>query len=137
MKQASKVKNKEAENKLKLEKMKNTPGKGFQKNQNIPFNVPFCFMCLKYVEKIHFCSELDKYLNIDERNLFFIEGDTPDQVTGVSDKTGKCSVFQTKNEMKNGMIDRRKDRAIEFHIQDDLTNSLLTISTFDVQRYGS
>ena len=38
--------------------------------------------------------------------MFFIEGDTPDQVTGTSDNTGNCSVFQTKNAMKNAMITR-------------------------------
>ena len=45
-------------------------------------------------------------------------------------------MFQTKNEMKNGMIDRRKDRALEFYLNDDLTNSPLTISTFHVLKYG-
>ena len=103
LKQASEVKNKEAENKIKFERMKSTPGHGFQKSQNIPFNNPFCFMCFKYVEKIHFCSSQNKYFNIDERNLFLMEGDTPDQVSGTSDNPGKCWVFQTKKEMRNNM----------------------------------
>ena len=49
LKQASEVRNKEAEYKIKLEKMKSTPGPGFQKTQNIPFNQVFCFICMKYV----------------------------------------------------------------------------------------
>merc|ERR1712121_331960 len=43
--QASKQQSKDAENKLKWEKVRNTPGRGFQKNQTIPNNVPFCLLC--------------------------------------------------------------------------------------------
>jgi len=108
LKQASEVKNKEAENKIKLEKMKSTPGPGFQKTQNIPFNQVFCFMCMKYVEKIHYCSLAKKYFNIDVKNFFFIEGDTPDLVSGTSDNHGRCSVFKTKFDMNNAMMNRQK-----------------------------
>ena len=138
LKQASEVKNKEAENKIKFEKMKSTPGHGFQKTQNIPFNNPFCFMCLKYVEKIHFCSSQKKYFNIDERNLFYIEGETPDQVSGTSDNPGKCLVFNTKREMKNQMIFKNSVKKLEFwpKVFDDLTNTELEVFNQDEIKYG-
>jgi len=138
LKQASEVKNKEAENKIKFEKMKSTPGHGFQKTQNIPFNNPFCFMCLKYVEKIHFCSSQKKYFNIDERNLFYIEGETPDQVSGTSDNPGKCLVFNTKREMKNHMIFENSVKKLEFwpKVFDDLTNTELEVFNQDEYKYG-
>jgi len=138
LKQASEVKNKEAENKIKFEKMKSTPGHGFQKTQNIPFNNPFCFMCLKYVEKIHFCSSQKKYFNIDERNLFYIEGETPDQVSGTSDNPGKCLVFNTKREMKNQMIFQNSPKKLEFwpKVFDDLTNTELEDFNQDEYKYG-
>jgi len=138
LKQASEVKNKEAENKIKLEKMKSTPGPGFQKTQNIPFNVPFCFMCMKYVEKIHYCSPERMYFNIDEKNLFFIEGDTPDQVSGTSDKPGKCSVFRTRQGMKDAMMERQWLQTLQMwsSVFDDLTNTTLDVSYQDTRKYG-
>jgi len=138
LKQASEVKNKEAENKIKLEKMKSTPGPGFQKTQNIPFNQVFCFMCMHYVEKIHYCSLEKKYFNIDEKNLFFIEGDTPDQVSGTSDNHGGCSVFKTRYGMKNAMVNRQKVQKLEYWIKvfDDLTNTELQVFNQDEKKYG-
>jgi len=138
LKQASEVKNKEAENKIKLEKMKSTPGPGFQKTQNIPFNQVFCFMCMHYVEKIHYCSLEKKYFNIDEKNLFFIEGDTPDQVSGTSDNHGGCSVFKTRYGMKNAMVNRQKVQKLEYVINvfDDLTNTELQVFNQAEKKYG-
>ena len=138
LKQASEVKNKEAENRIKFEKMKSTPGPGFQKTQTIPFNNPFCFMCLKYVEKIHFCSSEKKYFNIDERNLFYIVGDTPDQVSGTSDNPGRCWVFNTKKEMKNQMIFKNSVQKLEYwkKVFDDLTNTELQVFNQDENKYG-
>merc|ERR1719427_1578 len=138
LKQASEVKNKEADNKIKLEKMKSTPGPGFQKTQNIPFNVPFCFMCMKYVEKIHYCSPERMYFNIDEKNLFFIEGDTPDQVSGTSNKPGKCSVFRTRQGMKDAMMERQWLQTLQMwsRVFDDLTNTTLDVSYQDTRKYG-
>jgi len=138
LKQASEVKNKEAENKIKLEKMKSTPGPGFQKTQNIPFNQVFCFMCMHYVEKIHYCSLEKKYFNIDEKNLFFIEGDTPDQVSGTSDNHGGCSVFKTRYGMKNAMVNRQKVQKLEYWIKvfDDLTNTELQVFNQAEKKYG-
>jgi len=138
LKQASEVKNKEAENRIKFEKMKSTPGPGFQKTQTIPFNNPFCFMCLKYVEKIHFCSSEKKYFNIDERNLFYIVGDTPDQVSGTSDNPGRCWVFNTKKGMKNQMILKNSVKKLEYwkKVFDDLTNTELQVFNQDEKKYG-
>jgi len=138
LKQASEVKNKEAENRIKFEKMKSTPGPGFQKTQTIPFNNPFCFMCLKYVEKIHFCSSEKKYFNIDERNLFYIVGDTPDQVSGTSDNPGRCWVFNTKKEMKNQMIFKNSVQKLEYwkKVFDDLTNTELQVFNQNEKKYG-
>ena len=107
--------------------MKSTPGPGFQKTQNIPFNQVFCFMCMKYVEKIHYCSLEKKYFNIDEKNMFFIEGDTPDQVSGTSDNPGRCSVFKTKYDMKIAMMTK---------VFDDLTNTRLDVSYQNKRKYG-
>merc|ERR1719268_637783 len=138
LKQASEVKNKEAENKIKLEKMKSTPGPGFQKTQNIPFNQVFCFMCMHYVEKIHYCSLEKKYFNIDEKNLFFIEGDTPDQLSGTSDNHGGCSVFKTRYGMKNAMVNRQKVQKLEYwkEVFDDLTNTELQVFNQAEKKYG-
>jgi len=73
-------------------------------------------MCFKYVEKIHFCSSQKKYYNIDERNLFLMEGDTPDQVSGTSDNPGYCWVFNTRQGMKNHMRLQNSVQELEYQL---------------------
>ena len=63
LEQASEVKNKEAEEKLKWEQICNNPGPGYQKSQHIPANVPFCLLCKAYKRKIHFLFRLEQICN--------------------------------------------------------------------------
>ena len=106
---ATEQRNREAEEKRKWELIKNSPGRGFQRSQHIPANVPFCLLCRAYKKKIHFCSALDKYVNIDDRNLIMLEGDTADEVEGLISNTGKkCYMFETRKEMKNYLFERVK-----------------------------
>jgi len=96
----------DAENKQKWEKITNTPGKGFQKNQSIPNNVPFCLLCLAYKNKIHYCSAVNKYINLDERSLVMIEGVNAEEVEGRFSNTGTCRIFETKKEMRTYLCNR-------------------------------
>ena len=98
----------DAENKQKWEKVRNTPGRGFQKNQSIPNNVPFCLLCLAYKNKIHYCSAVNKYINLDERSLVMIEGVNAEEVEGRFSNTGTCRVFETKKEMRTYLCNRVK-----------------------------
>ena len=98
----------DAENKQKWEKVRNTPGKGFQKNQSIPNNVPFCLLCLAYKNKIHYCSAVNKYINLDERSLVMIEGVNAEEVEGRFSNTGTCRIFETKKEMRTYLCNRVK-----------------------------
>ena len=98
----------DAENKQKWEKVRNTPGRGFQKNQSIPNNVPFCFMCMAYKNKIHYCSAVNKYINLDVRSLVMIEGVNAEEVEGIFSNTGKCTVFETRKEMRTYLLNRVK-----------------------------
>ena len=96
----------DAENKQKWEKVRNTPGRGFQKNQSIPNNVPFCLLCLAYKNKIHYCSAVNKYINLDERSLVMIEGVNAEEVEGRFSNTGTCRIFETKKEMRTYLCNR-------------------------------
>jgi len=98
----------DAENKQKWEKVRNTPGRGFQKNQSIPNNVPFCLLCLAYKNKIHYCSAVNKYINLDERSLVMIEGVNAEEVEGRFSNTGTCRIFETKKEMRTYLCNRVK-----------------------------
>jgi len=104
--QAIEQKSRDAENKMKWEKVKTTPGRGFQKNQTIPNNVPFCLLCKAYKSKIHYCSGVNKYLNLDDRNLVLIEGVNADEVEGRFSNTGECTMFGTKREMRTYLWNR-------------------------------
>jgi len=104
--QAIEQKSRDAENKMKWEKVKTTPGMGFQKNQTIPNNVPFCLLCKAYKSKIHYCTGVNKYLNLDDRNLVLIEGVNADEVEGRFSNTGKCTMFGTKREMRTYLWSR-------------------------------
>lgn len=98
----------DAENKQKWEKVRNTPGRGFQKDQSIPNNVPFCVMCMAYKNKIHYCSAVNKYINLDVRSLVMIEGVNAEEVEGRFSNTGKCRIFETKKEMRTYLCNRVK-----------------------------
>jgi len=132
---ASGIRNKEAENKIKLERMKSTPGPGFQKTQIIPFNQVFCFMCLKYVEKIHYCERIKMYINIDDKNLILLWGSSPDQVTGISG-TKNCTVFERRKDMKNHLISLRNQVDVPCVVIDEVTNEHLEVTGFDLTDMG-
>ena len=74
----------------------------------------FCFICKYYKAKIHYCSALGKYVNLDDRNLVFVEGDTQSSVEGYEElRYGKFQtwMFKTRYDMKEGLKDlvvRRK-----------------------------
>ena len=74
--QATEQRNRKAEEQMKWEQIKNSPGPGYQRRQQIPAHVTFCYLCLAYKEKIHYCTNLKKYVNLDDKNLIMIEGDT-------------------------------------------------------------
>jgi len=106
---ATEQRNKEAKEKLAWEKIRNSPGPGFQKSQQIPSNVPFCILCKAYKEKIHYCSAIKKYINQDDKNFIMLEGDTAAEVEGRFSNTGTCRVFQTRKEMKEHLVNRSRE----------------------------
>ena len=48
---ATEQKNREAEQQLKLEQIRNSPGPGFKLRQQTPAHMIFCYMCRVYKEK--------------------------------------------------------------------------------------
>ena len=106
--------NRIAKKKIEIYHNKKTPGKGYEKKEVIPSHMVFCFICKYYKEKIHYCSALEKYVNLDDRNLFFVEGDTQNSVEGFEElRVGKSQIwmFGTRLKMKEGLKDlvvRRK-----------------------------
>ena len=70
--------------------------------------MPFCLLCLAYKEKIHYCANLRKYVNIDDKNLILLEGVNADEVEGIFSNTGKCTVFETRKEMRTYLLNRVK-----------------------------
>ena len=107
LEKASKEKDKEAEKKLEWDKMCNTPGPGFQQNQIIPAYVTFCFICRTYKRKIHYCIGIGKYINIDDKNLITLEGESAAEVEGISSQTKKeCHFFITRKDMRTEMFNR-------------------------------
>ena len=72
----SEKQNRIAKEKIEIYQRKSTPGEGYEKKEIIPAHMIFCYMCRYYKAKIHYCSALKKYLNIDDRNLVFVEGNT-------------------------------------------------------------
>jgi len=106
--------NRIAKKKIEIYHNKKTPGKGYEKKEVVPSHMVFCFICKYYKEKIHYCSALEKYVNLDDRNLFFVEGDTQNSVEGFEElRVGKSQIwmFGTRLKMKEGLKDlvvRRK-----------------------------
>ena len=93
----------EAERQRKLEEIRNTPGPGYQQMQKIPAHVTFCYMCFSYREKIHFCSARMEYVNIDERHLILLQGETPEEVEGLESTKHPFlhRMFDTRRQMRN------------------------------------
>ena len=112
--QKAEEQNRIAKKKIEIYQNKKTPGKGYEKKEVIPAHMVFCFMCKYYKDKIHYCSALGKYVNIDDRNLVFVEGDTQSSVEGFEElRVGKFQtwMFKPRDGMKEGLRDlvvRRK-----------------------------
>ena len=112
--QKAEEQNRIAKKKIEIYQNKKTPGEGYEKREVIPAHMVFCFICKYYKEKIHYCSALEKYVNLDDRNLFFVEGDTQNSVEGFEElRVGKSQIwmFGTRLKMKEGLKDlvvRRK-----------------------------
>ena len=71
-----------------------------------PVSACFCLLCRAYKRKLHFCSALDKYVNIDERQMLLMEGGTAAEVEGLDSNTGKCTVFENRRIMKYYLFNR-------------------------------
>ena len=112
--QKSDKQNRIAKEKIEIYQKKSTPGEGYEKKEVIPAHMIFCCMCRYYKAKIHYCSALRKYVNIDDRNLVFVEGNTQSSVEGYEElRVGKFQtrMFDTRKEMKywlNTLVKRRK-----------------------------
>ena len=112
--QKSEEQNRIAKKKIEIYQNKKTPGEGYEKKEVIPAHMIFCFICRYYKAKIHYCSALRKYVNIDDRNLVFVEGNTQSSVEGYEElRVGKFQtrMFDTRKEMKywlNTLVKRRK-----------------------------
>ena len=104
--QKSEEQNRIAKKKIEIYQNKRTPGEGYEKKEVIPARMIFCFVCRYYKAKIHYCSALRKYVNIDVCNLVFVEGDTQSSVEGYEElRYGKFQtwMFETRYEMKLGL----------------------------------
>ena len=69
----------------------------------------FCYMCRYHKAKIHFCSAVKKYVNIADRNLVLVEGNTHSSVEGYEElRFGKfrTKTFETRQEMKQWMLNK-------------------------------
>ena len=127
--QKAEEQNRIAKKKIEIYQNKKTPGEGYEKKEVIPSHMVFCFICKYYKEKIHYCSALGKYVNLDDRNLFFVEGDTQNSVEGFEElRVGKFQtwMFETRFEMKQGLRDLAERRKHGRHIpRFSLTHDIL------------
>ena len=95
----------------------------------------FCYMCKYYKTKIHFCSAVKKYVNIDERNCVVIEGDTASSIEGYEEmRTAgwRTKTFATRMAMKQWM----RDRVACLSVWDPLTNENFLTSVYDFKKDG-
>jgi len=114
LEKASKEKDKEAEKKLERDRMRNTPGPGFEQNLFIPPHVTFCFICDQYKSQIHYCLETTSYINIDDKHMIILEGESATSVEGKSSKPKKVISFKSRWDMREYMsnegVERRSNR---------------------------
>merc|ERR1712002_459699 len=104
LEKANKERDKVAEKKLERDRMCTTPGPGYEQNLFIPPHVTFCFICDQYKRQIHYCIETRSYLNIDEKNIIILEGETAAAVEGMSRKSyGRVNRFKTRWDMRTYM----------------------------------
>ena len=145
LEKASKEKDKIAEKKLERDRMCNTPGPGFEQNLFIPPHVTFCFICNQYKRQIHYCIETGSYINIDDKNIIILEGDSAAAVEGKSSQTKKVNRFKTRWEMRTYMSNEgfeiRKNRG-DFKGYsttkkfDELTKTYIRVYLSDIENCG-
>ena len=63
-------------------------------------------MCKAYTKNIHYCVALNKYIQVDDRQLVIIEGDTEAEVLGIETNTGKTTIFENRKCMKFLLFNR-------------------------------
>ena len=63
-------------------------------------------MCKAYTKNIHYCVALNKYIQVDDRQMVIIEGDTEAEVLGIETDTGKTMFFENRKCMKFVLFNR-------------------------------
>ena len=81
------------------------------------YNSNFCIMCRAYTPRIHYC--VDRYVNIDDKQLLIIEGDTEAEVLGIENNTGKTTLFENRKCMKFVLFNREGIKRRYKYIQED------------------
>ena len=133
--QTSDKQNRIAKEKIELYQRKKTPGDGYEKKEIIPSHITFCYMCNYYKSKIHFCSAVKKYVNIDERNCVVIKGNTQSSIEGYEEmRTAgwRTKTFATRQEMKQWM----RNRVTFLSVWDPLIKENFITSVYDFKKYG-
>ena len=108
LEKASKERDKEAEKKLERDRMRNTPGPGFEQSCDflLSSHVTFCFICDQYKSQIHYCLETTSYINIDDKHMLILEGKSATAVEGKSSRTRKVNSFKTRWDMRTYMSNK-------------------------------
>ena len=76
------------------------------RNHCLPHNSTFCLLCRAYTPRVHYCVALNRYVNVDERQMLLIEGDTEAEVVGMENNTGKATLFENRRIMKFVLFNR-------------------------------
>merc|ERR1712226_1748914 len=92
--------------KLERDRMCNTPGPGFEQNLFIPPYITFCFICHQYKGRIHYCIETGSYINIDDKNMLILQGESAASVEGKSSKPKKVNSFKSRWDMREYMSNK-------------------------------
>ena len=72
----------------------------YQREQIVPRGILFCYMCKMYREKIHYCTKMKYFYNIDYQNLIIIEGNNPDEVEATHARGGRVEMFDSLKDMR-------------------------------------
>ena len=76
------------------------------RNHCLPHSSTFCILCRMYKSNLHYCVALNRYVNVDERQMLLIEGDTEAEVVGMENNTGKATLFENRRIMKFVLFNR-------------------------------
>ena len=77
-----------------------------------------------------------KYINIDDRNLIMIEGVNAEEVEGIFSNKGKCTIFETKKEMRTYLCNRVREEKEAKETRVNSNGKWVKVHKDDLERRG-